>query len=60
MKKTYIAPSISITNVRVENMLALSANPNDTISGGHNFIRQDREWDIWGEASNDEDWEDDY
>ena len=59
MKKIYQKPTLSITIVQTTHMVAESFNQYDT-GGSTQLARQDRDWDIWGEASNDEDWEDDY
>ncbi|MBO4612097.1 MAG: hypothetical protein J5671_02880 [Bacteroidaceae bacterium] len=62
MKKTYIAPALFVTPVAPGCVIAesLPKGMGDFDSGSMKFVRQDRDWDIWGEASNDEDWEDDY
>ena len=60
MKKIYQKPTLSITIVQTTHMVAESLGKYDTGGDGTLLTRQDNSWDIWGEASNDEDWEDDY
>ncbi|MBO4612406.1 MAG: hypothetical protein J5671_04460 [Bacteroidaceae bacterium] len=69
MKKTYIIPTVSVTQVQLENhLLGLSGNlggiDNSPGNGGEYGggvgvgIKGYNDWDIWG--SSDEDYDDDY
>ena len=55
MKKIYQTPTVSVTSVSTQQMMALSFSKSETgVSDGTVLSRRDNEWgDIWGSGDGD-------
>lgn len=49
MKKIYMTPAVEITEVVVEQMLALSLNNKPADPNEDVLTKENNDWDIWGE-----------
>ncbi|MBO4906682.1 MAG: hypothetical protein J5486_06565 [Bacteroidaceae bacterium] len=49
MKKTYITPMAEQLQTQVQTMLALSLINENATADGEVLVKEDNNWDIWGE-----------
>ena len=51
MKKTYIYPTTIVVNVQPSSLIANSLPINPGEGGGGQLVKENEDWDIWGDAS---------